>query len=120
MTDPLNPPLGGRADEREAVIIHPLRFARPPVSGGQLAGAVFAVVTDSPPETGVSTRRGRGWIVFRFHFSHFRSFCLCALFARSQRPSSASVTGQESLRPLRSLREIYNTTTPDIILLTQR
>ena len=40
------------------------------VSGGQLAGAVFSVVTDSTPETGVVPRRGgRGWIVFRFHLS---------------------------------------------------
>ena len=34
----------------------------PPSMGGR-AGAVFAVVTDSPPETGGSPRRGRGWIV---------------------------------------------------------
>ena len=32
----------------------------PPVSGGQFAGAVLAVVTDSPPETGVVPRRGEG------------------------------------------------------------
>ena len=31
-----------------------------------------SVVTDSPPETGGSPRRGRGWIVFRFLFSPFR------------------------------------------------
>ena len=32
----------------------------PPVSGGQLASAVFTVVTDSTPETGVVPRRGEG------------------------------------------------------------
>ena len=72
------------------VFIHPLRFAlpsvklesltlrghrmtsshsskdplRPPVSGGQLAGAVvvfsFPFVTNSPPETGASTPQGGG------------------------------------------------------------
>ena len=31
-----------------------------PVSGGQFAGAVLAVVTDSPPETGASTPQGGG------------------------------------------------------------
>ena len=31
--------------------------------------ATLSVVTDSPPETGGSPRRGRGWIVFRFHLS---------------------------------------------------
>ena len=46
-------------DERKT--IHPLRFARPPVSEGQLASVVFAVVTDSPPpETGGVPRRGEG------------------------------------------------------------
>ena len=63
-----------------------------PVSGGQFACAVrglvfrfhlsvrsctadvatLSVVTDSPPETGGSPRRGRGWIVFSFPFSPFR------------------------------------------------
>ena len=33
---------------------------RHPVSGGQFAGAVLAVVTDSPPETGASTPQGGG------------------------------------------------------------
>ena len=32
----------------------------PPVSGGQFAGAVLTVVTDSPPETGASTPQGGG------------------------------------------------------------
>ena len=52
-------------------LIHPLRFARPPVSGGQFAGAVivfrfqflpfrFPFVTNSPPETGASTPQGGG------------------------------------------------------------
>ena len=65
---------------------------RHPVSGGQFAGAVrglvfrfhlsvrsctadvatLSVVTDTPPETGGSPRRGRGWIVFSFPFSPFR------------------------------------------------
>ena len=63
-----------------------------PVSGGQFACAVrglvfrfhlfvrcctadvatLSVVTDSPPETGGSPRRGRGWIVFSFPFSPLR------------------------------------------------
>ena len=63
-----------------------------PVSGGQFACAVrglvfrfhlsvrsctadvatLSVVTGSPPETGGSPRRGRGWIVFSFPFSPFR------------------------------------------------
>ena len=30
--------------------------------------ATLSVVTDSPPETGGSPRRGRGWIVFSFPF----------------------------------------------------
>ena len=46
------------------VLIHPLRFARPPVSGGQSAGAVidfsFQFVTNSPPETGGVPRSGVG------------------------------------------------------------
>ena len=48
------------------VLIHPLRryAPRPPVSGGQYAGAVivfsFRFVTNSPPETGVSTPQGGG------------------------------------------------------------
>ena len=44
------------------ITIHPLRsFApRPPVSEGQLAGAVVSIVTDSPSETGGVPRRGEG------------------------------------------------------------
>ena len=63
---------GGRASEREEVLIHPLRFARPPVSGGQYAGAVLSVVTDCPPETGGTSakRGGGGWFsVFTFNLS---------------------------------------------------
>ena len=41
---------------------------RPPVSGGQLAGAVFSVVTDSPSETGGVSRRGEGVDGFPFPF----------------------------------------------------
>ena len=44
----------------KTITIHPLRFARAPVSEGQLAGAVFSVVTDSPSETGGVPRRGEG------------------------------------------------------------
>ena len=49
-----------------SALIHPLRryAPRPPVSGGQYAGAVivFCVlfVTNSPPETGWSTPKGGG------------------------------------------------------------
>ena len=64
MKDPLNPPLGGGAgSEKFSVLtfpfvkIHPLRFARPPVSGGQYAGAMLSVVTDCPPETGATRSR---------------------------------------------------------------
>ena len=48
------------------VLIHPLRryAPRPPVSGGQSAGAVivsrFPIVTNSPPETGGVPRSGVG------------------------------------------------------------
>ncbi len=46
------------------VLIHPLRFARPPVSGGQSAGAVavfrFPFVTNSPSGTGGVPRSGEG------------------------------------------------------------
>ena len=60
-------------------LIHPLRFARPPVSEGQFAGAVidfsFQFVTNSPPETGASTPKGGGggykFSVFTFHLSVF-------------------------------------------------
>ena len=52
------------------VLIHPLRFARPPVSEGQSAGAVidfsFQFVTNSPPETGGVPRSGEGVDVFLF------------------------------------------------------
>ena len=54
-------------DERKTETIHPLRFALYPASQwelrpseGQLDGAVFSVVTDSPPETGGSTPQGGG------------------------------------------------------------
>ena len=42
---------------------------RPPVSGGQLAGAVWSVVTDSTPETGGSTPQGGGggWFPLSVH-----------------------------------------------------
>ena len=42
---------------RKLVLIHPLPLrVLTPVSGGEFAGAVFAVVTNCPPETG--GRRG--------------------------------------------------------------
>ena len=46
----------------------------PPVSGGQFAGAVLAVVTDSSPETGEVSQSDRGVdkTDFRFPFSPFR------------------------------------------------
>ena len=39
---------------------------RHPVSGGQFAGAVLSIVTDSTPETGVVPRRGEGVDSFPF------------------------------------------------------
>ena len=41
-----------------------------PVSGGQFAGAVLTVVTDSPPwDRGEYPAGGRGWIVFHHYYS---------------------------------------------------
>ena len=45
--------------------------------GGQLAGAVFSVVTDSTPETGVVPRRGEGVDSFHLSVHHAAGIFTC-------------------------------------------
>ena len=62
---------------RKLVLIHPLPLrVLTPVSGGEFAGAVFAVVTNCPPETGGRARSAEGVDEFSFSssFSSSSSF----------------------------------------------
>ena len=69
----------------------------PPVSGGQSVTTANANHPLSPPETGGSTRRGRGWIKLSAHF-------VVTKFTTTPAPAW-NTRGNKSLRSLRSLRE---------------